>query len=416
LPPRETINLFVRVGGRTLPTGGSAPPQREEGKMRRTLSVGAAVALAVALLLIPAGAIAEESGIPGANGTFGSISGLSPFDLFPTITCPANMTVPNDSNQAGAVVNYPAFVVSGGDPPVTAIGSPASGSFFPVGTTTVTGAATDVDNDQVTCTFTITVNDTQPPSITCPANITVDATSPSGAVVTFTATASDNVPGVTVLSNPPSGHVFPVGTTTVTSTATDTAANTATCSFTVTVNNPTLTVARAGTGSGTVTSNPPGINCPPDCIEHVPVGTHFTLTATPADGSVFVNWSGGGCPATGTCGVTVDNDTTVSARFDLAAPPVTFDLHVSKVGKGRVFSAPEGINCGRSCTAAYVEGSMITLTAKPRRGWMLERWRYDCSGSKLICRRLEMSSNRRAKAVFVRMAARILGKDGRPAH
>jgi len=38
-----------------------------------------------------------------------------------------------------------------------------------------------------------------------------------------------------VVSNPPSGSVFPVGVTTVTSTATDASGNTATCSFTVTI-------------------------------------------------------------------------------------------------------------------------------------------------------------------------------------
>jgi hypothetical protein len=64
-----------------------------------------------------------------------------------------------------------------------------------------------------------------------------EPTCPTGAVATFSATASDNCPGVTVVCNPGSGSVFPVGTTTVTCTATDTAspANIASCSFTVTV-------------------------------------------------------------------------------------------------------------------------------------------------------------------------------------
>ena len=53
-----------------------------------------------------------------------------------SITCPANITTPNDPNQCGAVVNYPAPTTSGTCGNVTC--SPASGSFFPVGTTTVT--------------------------------------------------------------------------------------------------------------------------------------------------------------------------------------------------------------------------------------------------------------------------------------
>ncbi|MFY9574681.1 MAG: DUF4394 domain-containing protein [Blastocatellia bacterium] len=88
------------------------------------------------------------------------------------------------------------------------------------------------------CTFTVRVNDTQPASITCPANISVaaSATCPitNSVGVTFPPpTASDNCPGVTVVCNPPSGSIFPVGTTTVTCTATDATGNTATCSFTI---------------------------------------------------------------------------------------------------------------------------------------------------------------------------------------
>jgi len=147
-----------------------------------------------------------------------------------TLTCPANITVSNTANQCGAVVNYPAPTTSGICGPV--ISTPASGSFFPVGTTTVTATAAGGG----LCTFTVRVNDTQPPTITCPGNITTgNTTGQCGAVVSFAPTASDNCPGVTVTSVPASGSVFPLGTTTVTSTATDAAGNTASCSFTVTV-------------------------------------------------------------------------------------------------------------------------------------------------------------------------------------
>jgi subtilisin-like proprotein convertase family protein len=151
------------------------------------------------------------------------------------LTCPANVTQSNDPNQCGAVVNYPAPTTTGTCGTVTCI--PPSGSFFPVGTTTVTCTSTAGPS----CTFTVTVNDTQPPTITCPGNQTVvtDQTAcggPGGVcqVVNFTTTASDNCPGVVVLCNPPSGSCFPVGVTTVTCTATDASGNTATCSFTVT--------------------------------------------------------------------------------------------------------------------------------------------------------------------------------------
>ena len=159
----------------------------------------------------------------------------------PAITCPANITVPTDPNQCSAVVNYPAPMVSDNCPGVGApVCLPAAGATFPKGTTTVTCMVTDALGNTAGCSFTVTVNDTQPPTITCPANVTAVAaqTCPisSTATVNFPApTVSDNCPGVTSACNPPSGSVFPVGTTTVTCTATDTSGNTATCSFTVTV-------------------------------------------------------------------------------------------------------------------------------------------------------------------------------------
>lgn len=153
-----------------------------------------------------------------------------------TITCPANVTQSNDQGQCGAVVNYAAPTTTGLCGTVTC--SPASGSFFAKGTTTVSCTSTAGP----TCTFTVTVNDTQPPQITCPANITAVTNqavcvpaSQACQVVNFTTTATDNCPGVTVVCNPPSGSCIPTGTTTVTCTATDSSMNTATCSFTIKV-------------------------------------------------------------------------------------------------------------------------------------------------------------------------------------
>lgn len=160
----------------------------------------------------------------------------------PSITCPANISRNNDPNQCGAVVSYPVPTVSDNCPGATVGCSPASGSFFPVATTTVTCTATDSGGNTAQCSFTVTVNDTQPPAITCQANVTAVAapTCPpsTGAAVTFPPpAASDNCPGVTAICSPASGSAFPVGTTTVTCTATDAAGNTASCTFTVTVFN-----------------------------------------------------------------------------------------------------------------------------------------------------------------------------------
>lgn len=53
-----------------------------------------------------------------------------------------------------------------------------------------------------------------------------------------------------------------------------------------------LRVDKTGTGEGTVTSNPAGIDCGADCTEKYSVGTVITLSATPDPGSVFSGWSG----------------------------------------------------------------------------------------------------------------------------
>ena len=80
-------------------------------------------------------------------------------------------------------------------------------------------------------------------------------------------------------------------------------------------------VAKAGAGSGIVTSEPIyGINCGSACASYVGAGSTVTLTAAPAAGSVFAGWSGG-CSGTGTCVVLADTDKTVTATFAVAPTP-----------------------------------------------------------------------------------------------
>jgi hypothetical protein len=74
----------------------------------------------------------------------------------PTITCPANITTSNDPGQCGAVVLYN-FLTSDNCPGVTLEAVPPSGSFFPVGTTTVTGVATDAAGNSTQCNFSVRV-------------------------------------------------------------------------------------------------------------------------------------------------------------------------------------------------------------------------------------------------------------------
>ncbi|PYK95903.1 MAG: hypothetical protein DME36_00245 [Verrucomicrobia bacterium] len=83
----------------------------------------------------------------------------------------------------------------------------------------------------------------------------------------------------------------------------------------------TLTVNKAGTGSGTVTSSDGGINCGPTCLASYTSGTTVTLTATPAFGNVFTGWSGCDTVSGTTCTVTMSSARSVTASF-LGIPPI----------------------------------------------------------------------------------------------
>ena len=110
-----------------------------------------------------------------------------------SISCPANVSQPNDPDQCGAVVNYPAPASNGTCGVVSC--SPASGSFFPVGTTTVTCSTTAGPS----CSFTVTVNDTQRPIVTCDvATTTLWPPNHDLINVGLSASATDNCPGTVI--------------------------------------------------------------------------------------------------------------------------------------------------------------------------------------------------------------------------
>jgi hypothetical protein len=80
-----------------------------------------------------------------------------------------------------------------------------------------------------------------------------------------------------------------------------------------------LTVAKSGSGSGSVSSNPAGINCGVTCETEFANGTVVTLTATSAAGSTFTGWSGGVCSGVGNCVVSMTAAKAVTANFDVIA-------------------------------------------------------------------------------------------------
>jgi Bacterial lectin/Concanavalin A-like lectin/glucanases superfamily/HYR domain/PKD domain/Lectin C-type domain len=104
--------------------------------------------------------------------------------------------------------------------------------------------ATDASGNQSAAIQHVKVQDTTPPVLNCPANITVgNDANICGAIVNYTATATDNCGSATVVYSIASGSLFSIGPTTVNVTATDACGLTRTCSFTVTVTNQLPVVA-----------------------------------------------------------------------------------------------------------------------------------------------------------------------------
>ena len=123
----------------------------------------------------------------------------------------------------------------------------ASGTFA-MGDTTVTCRATDAAGNEGTASFHVVVRDTTRPVLTLPAQVLVDATGPSGAIATWTATASDVVDGsLGPTCAPASGTLFAVGSTLVTCSIADAAGNRAEGSFTVSVRGPHEQLVALGT-------------------------------------------------------------------------------------------------------------------------------------------------------------------------
>ena len=171
----------------------------------------------------------------------------------------------------------------------------------------------------------------------------------------------------------------------------------------------TLEVKKSGTGTGTVTSLPAGINCTPPCSAKFEEGKGVTLTATPAVGSEFVKWEGcASQPEPGKCKVTMSAAKTVTVTF---TEKVTFILQVAKegTGSGTVTSSPAGIACGDVCSTQFVEGETVTLTATADEGSVFIRW-LGTSGScskDAVCT-TTMSKAKTVKAKFAAVGQRTL--------
>ena len=169
-----------------------------------------------------------------------------------------------------------------------------------------------------------------------------------------------------------------------------------------------LTVTRVGAGSGTVTSDPAGIECGDSCTQSYPRGTVVTLTATPAPGARFVGW--GGDPGCADGSVTLDMEKTCTANFvpGPVTPGTLATLNVVKfgAGSGTVTSNPAGIDCGATCSAAYDRGTVVALTAIPAPGSFFAGWSAPCAADGTV----RLDTDNSCQALFGLNGADLTGR------
>jgi hypothetical protein len=144
-------------------------------------------------------------------------------------------------------------------------------------------------------------------------------------------------------------------------------------SLVVVVSLPRVTVAKAGTGVGTVTSNPAAISCGSTCGAGFALGTNVTLTATAPAGNVFAGWSGACSGTDASCTITVSGpQQAVTATFNSTAPGFSMALSPTAVSlqQGAAGSATATLtrNNGFSGAVALAASGMPTglaVTANP---------------------------------------------------
>ncbi|QNL18864.1 hypothetical protein HXX25_05595 [Hyphobacterium sp. CCMP332] len=229
-------------------------------------------------------------------------------------------------------------------------------------------------------------------------SLSTTATAPVSGPFTLTATFSEDVTGFDVsdlsVGNGTASNFAATSATIYTATitpgagssttvdvasaaATDPAGNdnTAATQFSITHDpDRTLTVSLPGVGSGTVSSAPAGIDCGTECSQDYTLGTSVTLTAAADTGSTFAGWTAGPCigTTTATCAVTMNADTSVSARFTLDNPPagriVAATLPAARSGYvgGPVISAFLSVvsrtsSPAQSCQVTAPAGAPVTL-------------------------------------------------------
>jgi hypothetical protein len=160
-----------------------------------------------------------------------------------------------------------------------------------------------------------------------------------------------------------------------------------------------VAVAKIGMGTGTVTASTGSIDCGATCSDELVTGTVLTLTATPAPGSSFSHWSGGGCSGSAPCTKTINSSRTVKAIFTVVGQRTLTVLKAGS-GQGTVTSKPagSGIDCGATCTANVAAGTRLTLVASAGASSTFTGWSGACAGTGLC--KVTVNEARNVTATF----------------
>lgn len=159
-----------------------------------------------------------------------------------------------------------------------------------------------------------------------------------------------------------------------------------------------LTVQKAGTGSGSVRSNYPAIDCGSLCSSELALGAEVTLRAEPGVGSRFTSWTGACAGENPVCRVSLHESAQVTARFTAYSK---LTVKVSGDGGGEVTSNPSGIKCAVGCSMSLPTNSTVRLTASPESGSTFARWTGACSGTNPVCE-VTLAGPRQVNAGFTR--------------
>jgi hypothetical protein len=142
-------------------------------------------------------------------------------------------------------------------------------------------------------------------------------------------------------------------------------------------------VTKAGNGSvsgGLQGVNKTPLSCGNNCSVSFNLNDVVVLTANPASGAVFAGWGGSCSGAQPTCTLTVTDEMAVTANFS-----ALYTLSVGRSGAGAVAATPAGndktLDCGKTCSAKFAQGTVVTLTATPTAGHKFLNWSGSGAGA-----------------------------------